>query len=286
MSGQNKSIAELLIFHEEQLLGFVSDHALNLVAAFILKVVDNVAWLWATLTLDLTKDLAFALINGNVTTSFPVWWVTWAGVPTTEAVGNYTSCFVTQINTLIGRVMEALLLVLVEYLLHAFPSSFFVGVCFPVTVAAIPAPVLNLAVNPCLEVPPCIGTIATHILPELLSSSPTFPQAVIKVGRAASTILVGTVTIALTAYPFAVVAVVSAAIVSTVLARSVVTSASAAVPTISIARSRLPNPLASITVVITSIPATTIAVAFAVVAYSDEHIAVQLVRRFGRLIIS
>jgi hypothetical protein len=45
MSGQNKSIAELLIFHEEQLLGFVSDHALNLVAAFILKVVDNVAWL-------------------------------------------------------------------------------------------------------------------------------------------------------------------------------------------------------------------------------------------------
>ena len=112
--------------------------------------------------------------------------------------------------------MEALLLVLVEYLLHAFPSSFFVGVCFPVTVAAIPASVLNLAVNACLEVPPCIGTITSHITPELLCRSPTFFQAVIKVGGAASTILAGTVTIALTAYPFAVVAVVSAAVVSTV----------------------------------------------------------------------
>jgi hypothetical protein len=186
--------------------------------------------------------------------------------------------------------MEALLLVFAEYLVHAFPSSFVVGVAFPVTVAAIPSPVLNLAVNACLEVPPCIGTIATHILPELLSSSPTFPQAVIKVGRAASTILVGTVTIALTAYPFAVVAVVSAAIVSTVLAGFVVASASIAVPTVSITRPRLPNPLASITAVITSIPATTIAVAFVVavavaIAYSDEHITVQFVRRRLDIII-
>jgi hypothetical protein len=186
--------------------------------------------------------------------------------------------------------MEALLLVLVEYLLHAFPSSFVVGVCFPVTVAAIPAPVLNLAVNPCLEVPPCIGTIATHILPELLSSSPTFPQAVIKVGRAASTILVGTVTIAFTTYPFAVVAVVSAAIESTVLAGSIVTSASVAIRTISIARPRLPNPLAIFFAVITSIPATTITVAFVVavavsIAYSDEHITVQFVRRRLDIII-
>jgi len=85
-------------------------------------------------------------------------------------IGNDASCLSSQVNALGSRVIEALLLFLLEHLLHTSSCSFIVCFSPPVTVPTIPAPVTNFTINAFGEGFPGTGTPISQTTPDTVCS--------------------------------------------------------------------------------------------------------------------
>ena len=75
--------------------------------------------------------------------------------------------------------MEALLLFFLEHLLHTISGTLIERVCPPVA-AAIPAPGTNFTVNAISKVIPGIGTVISHITPEIQCCLSPLAQTIFK----------------------------------------------------------------------------------------------------------